>query len=112
MNSGSWAAKPVISITGPLSDWSLTNDTNGKQITWNGYVIADDETVTISIPDKTATNGDGDDLTAYASGDIGSFTLDAGTNSLSFWCADIDDTGLYWLEPEVQICWYAEILGT
>ncbi len=112
VNNGTWAAKPVITITGPLSDWSLTNDTNGKQITWDGYVIADDEVVTISVPDKTATNGAGDDLTSYVGGDIGSFVLDPGSNTLSFWCADIDDTGLYWLEPEVQVCWYAEILGT
>jgi len=112
INSGSWATKPIISVTGPLSDWSLTNETNGKQITWNGYVIADEETVTVDIPDKTAYNGDGDDLTTYAHGDTGSFELDPGTNTLSFWCADIDDTGLYWLEPVVQLCWYAEILGT
>jgi hypothetical protein len=111
-NSGTWSAKPQISITGPLGDWILTNGSNGKQIVWNGYSIADDETVTLSVPDKQAVNGAGDDLTTYVSGDFGSFTLDPGANPLSFWGADFDSGGLYWLVPYLQLCWYVEILGT
>jgi len=110
-NAGTWEALPVITITGPLSDWTLTNDTNGKQISWNNYVIDDGEIVTIDIPEKTVVNDDGLDLRSYLSGDSATFSLAPGDNDVTFWAADLED-GLYPNWPIFQMCWYVEVLGT
>jgi len=33
VNDGSWAVRPTVTVSGPLSDWSLTNATTGKAMT-------------------------------------------------------------------------------
>jgi hypothetical protein len=111
-NAGTWEAKPVITITGPLSDWTLTNNTNDKQITWNNYVIDDGETITVDIPARTVTNGDGDDLKDYISGDSATFSLNPGDNDVELWCADLEGAAVVYANwPIFSMCWYVEVLG-
>ena len=106
-NVGSWTVNPIIVITGPTSDWTLTNTTSGDVLSWDGYDIANGEVVTIDIPNMTCTNGAGTDLLTYLTGDIGAFSLDVGVNSLDFWSSgDVVD-----LTTTIQVCWYVELLG-
>jgi hypothetical protein len=106
VNSGSWAVKPVITLAGPLADWSLTNSTTGKTMYWNHYRIDTGETVTLDIPNKTVTNNDGDSLLTYLSGDFGTFELEVGSNAIEFWAA-----GEVTANTSLQLCWYVEVLG-
>lgn len=110
-NAGTWAAKPVFTVEGPVGDWILTNNTNGRQMSFTGYVTGDFETVTIDVPNKEAYNDDGDDLTPYVGGDFATFELDPGTNSLTFFGVDLDSSGLYPPWPYITACWYVEVLG-
>lgn len=106
-NDGSWAIKPVITITGPVEDWTLTNGANGDVLTWDGYAIAAGEVVTLDIPNKTCSNGAGDDLIAYVGGNFGTFALDPGLNTLTFWGSGGVVDGV----TTVSVCWYVEVLG-
>jgi len=107
VNDGSWETRPVISIEGPIDDWILTNNTNGKVLYWDGYTIPSGETVTIDIKDKTCTSDAVGDVTTYLSGDFGSFALDPGSNTLEFWAGSSVEDGV----TTASVCWYVEVLG-
>lgn len=107
-NDGSWETRPVIAITGPTEDWTLTNAANGAVLQWDGYTIAAGETVTLDIPGKTVTNGAGTNLITYVGGDFGTFALDPGANALTWWSAGSAVN----LTTTIQVCWYVEVLGT
>lgn len=106
-NDGSWAVKPVITIEGPTDDWTLTNPANSTELTWDGYSIATGEVVTLNIPDKTATNADGDNLIGYVGGNFGTFELEPGANALAFWSAG----SVVNLTTTLGVCWYVELMG-
>jgi len=105
-NDGSWLVKPVITVTGPLEDWSLTNATASKTMYWDGYNISAGETVTVDIPNKSITNGAGTSLTTYLSGDFGTFGLNPGANVINFWGAGGAGAG-----TAISFCWFVEVLG-
>lgn len=107
VNDGSWATRPVITITGPVSDWVLTNTTNGNQLSWDQYQVANGETITIDIPGLTVTSSVVGDASAYLSGDTGSFELEPGSNTVTFYASG----GVVNLTTTIAICWYLEILG-
>ena len=109
-NAGSWEVKPVITITGPCSDWTLTNNDTDHQISWDGRLIDDGETITISVPDRTAVDDDGVSVLEYLSGDYATFALEPGDNDIEFWTADIED-GLYPNWPTIQMCFFVEVVG-
>jgi phage-related protein len=88
----------------------LTNTTNGKQISWDGYQIAAGETITIDIPGKTVTSDittPATDVSTYLSGDTGSFELDPGANALTIFASG----GVVTLTTTISVCWYVELLG-
>jgi hypothetical protein len=107
-NDGSWAVQPVITLEGPCEDWTLTNPANGKALAWDGYSIALGEVVTLDIPNKTVTNGAGDDLRPYVSGNFGTFELEPGANALAFWASGGVSNG----DTTLTVCWFVEFLGT
>lgn len=106
-NSGTVSTKPVITMEGPIYDWVLSNATNGDFLIWNGYAIAAGETVTIDIPAKTCTSDVSGDVSTYLSGDTGSFSLDAGVNTLNA----IASGGVITATTTIGVCWYLEVLG-
>lgn len=107
-NSGSWAVLPTIHVTGPVDDFVITNTTTGKQLTWDGYAIAALETVTFDIQNKEVTNGAGTNLITYVGGNFGTFAIEPGTNTVTFWAGG----GVVNAATTVQICWFVEVLGT
>lgn len=106
-NDGSWAVRPEITITGPVNDWTLTNTTTGDFISWDGYTVAAGETITLDIQGSTVTSSVVGDATVYASGAIGSFELDPGSNTIDFFASGGVSNGV----TTVAICWYIELLG-
>jgi hypothetical protein len=107
VNDGSWAVNPVITITGPVYDWILSNATNGTFINWDGYEIASGETVEIDIGGGTVTSSVSGDVSTYLSGDTGSFELEPGSNTINFFASG----GVVNLTTTIAICWYVELLG-
>jgi len=107
VNDGTWEVKPVITITGPVDDWTLSNAATGDVITWDGYQIAAAEVVTLDVKEKTVTNGAGNDLIVHVGGDFGTFTLAPGSNVLSFEGLDNVSNGV----TTLGVCWYLEVLG-
>jgi hypothetical protein len=107
VNDGSWGVNPQITITGPVYDWTLTNATNGDQLSWQEYQIANGETVTIDIPGNTVTSSVSGDVSTYLSGDTGSFELEPGSNTLNFHAIG----GVVNLTTTIQVCWYLELVG-
>jgi len=107
VNDGTWEVNPVITIAGPVDDWTLENATTGDEITWDGYQITAGEIVTLNVKEKTVTNAAGDDLIVYVGGDFGTFTLTSGSNTLNFEGLDNVSNGV----TTVGVCWYLEVLG-
>ena len=106
-NDGGSAAKPVITITGGAEDWILSNAANDKELIFDGYSLADSETLVIDIPNKTATSSIAGDVRSYISGNYGTFDLDPGANAVTLWIS-----GGSTANTEIQVCWFVELLGT
>jgi hypothetical protein len=106
-NDGGSAAKPVIAITGGAEDWILTNTANDKELIFDGYTLADAETLVIDVPNKTAVASVGGDVRTYISGNYGTFDLDPGANAVTLFI-----TGGTTANTEIQVCWFVELLGT
>jgi len=107
-NDGTWAAKPLITVEGPTYDWTLTNTTTGKVMTFDGYSIAAAEVVTFDITANTATNGAGDNLRTYVAGDFSTFELEPGANVIDFWSSGGAVNGT----TTIGVCWFVPMLGT
>ena len=106
-NDGSWATLPVISITGPTDDWILTNDTTGTQLSCNAYPISAGETVAVDVAARTVTNGAGTNLISYVAGDLATFALEPGANTITFFSTGGAINGT----TTISVCWYVEFLG-
>lgn len=95
--TGNWEEYPKIVITGPASNISIINESTGKRINLN-YSLIGGEVVTIDLAYdlKQIYNGCDNDLLGYATGDIGTFTLQpddrvaGGVNVLSFYTDTYD----------------------
>lgn len=72
---GTVGANPIITIDGPAALPVVTNDTADTEIRLD-YTVVEGETVTIDTLALTVTNGDGDNLTPYLTGDLATFTLE------------------------------------
>ena len=107
VNDGSWDTKPLITMLGPVEDFTISNATNGGILMWDGYSVAGLETITIDIPEKTCTSSVAGDVSTYLSGDTGSFCLDPGTNTINVFASDGVNNGT----TTVTVCWYLELLG-
>lgn len=105
---GGVAINPLITITGPIDDFTITNPVNGNQLAWDGYAVAAGETITIDIPGKTVTSSLVGDVSTYLSGDTGSFELEPGANAVAVYASG----GVVHLTTTVAICWFVELLGT
>jgi hypothetical protein len=105
---GTWEVKPLITITGPAYDWTLSNAANGDFLSWDGYNIAAGESIAIDIPAKTVTSTVVGDVSTYLSGDTASFSLDPGLNVLTFFASG----GVVHLTTQLDVCWFVELLGT
>ncbi len=91
--SGTWFSLPVITLTGPMDNPVVSNDTLSKIIQLD-YSVADGEVVTIDLAygAKTITNASGTDLigTLTSSSDLTSWRLEcdpiaaSGNNSVTF----------------------------
>jgi hypothetical protein len=108
-NDGTWQVLPVIRITGPVNDWTLTNPATGSILTWNGYSIAPAETVTLDMKAKTVLNNATPpvSLATYVGGNFGTFALNPGANALAFWAS----SGVIAAQTVVACCWFVEALG-
>ena len=71
---GTVGARPVVTIEGPATSPTITNDTTGANILLD-YKIDEGETVTIDTLALTVENDDGDNLMPYLTGDLATFTL-------------------------------------
>lgn len=105
-NSGFTTVKPTITVEGPISEFTISNLTTGKILSWDGYDIAAAEIVTFDIDGKTVTNGDGDNLINYVSGNLGTWDLNPGANSIEAW--GVEPTNA---TTEITICFYVEVMG-
>lgn len=105
-NNGSTVIKPVITVEGPISDFTISNLTTGKILSWDGYDIAAAEIVTFDIEGKTVTNGGGDNLINYVSGNFGTWDLNPGANNIEVWGVEPTDA-----TTEIAVCFYVEVLG-
>jgi len=106
-NDGGEATLPLITWTGPVNDWVISNATNGDFLTWDGYQIAAAETVTVDIANKTVTSSVAGDVSSYMSGDTGSFSLDVGANTINVYTS----SGVVNLTTTIAVGWYVEVLG-
>jgi len=109
-NDGSWSTKPLITVEGPIEDWIISNATSGHILMWDGYSIATGEVITIDIRARTCTSSVATpaDVSAYLTGDTGSFALDPGANTVNVYGSD----GVVNATTEIGICWFVEFLGT
>lgn len=107
-NDGTWSVNPLITVDGPVYDWILSNPANGDLLSWDGYQVANGETITIDIKGKTVISSITGDVSTYLSGDTGSFSLDPGLNALDFFASG----GVVNLTTELGVCWFVELLGT
>lgn len=107
-NDGSWSSRPLITVLGPINDWVLYNATTAQYLIWDGYAIAGAETVTIDIRGKTCVSSVVGDVSAYLTGDTGSFTLDPGANIINVFASG----GVTNAVTTVTVCWFLEFLGT
>ena len=71
---GHEGAAPLIEITGPATNPSITNSTLGVTLTMD-YTVAAGEVVTIDTLDLTVTNNFGANLFAYLNGDVANFAI-------------------------------------
>lgn len=80
---GDWEEYPSICITGPISSFSIFNDTTGEHISL-AYDILDTQYVSIYLDygNKQVLLSDGTDLIGYVQGDLSTFHLDPGTNEI------------------------------
>ena len=72
---GTYRARPIITVDGPASLISVTNNTTGKQIVVN-YDIILGETITINTQTLTVTLQDETSLLSFTSGDLATFGLE------------------------------------
>jgi len=100
---GHEGAVPVITITGPANDMVMGNTALDTQISFV-YGVADGEVVTIDTFNLTATNGDGDDLFMYLTGDVSGFIIspDAANNRVNTLAVVYSGAGV---NSNVSITW-------
>jgi hypothetical protein len=57
VNSGTFETRPIITVTGPISDPSIVNATTGQAITWTGLNMAASDQLVISTDSRQAFLG-------------------------------------------------------
>lgn len=83
INYGTWFTYPTIRINGPMNSIAIINNTTGKQISI-GYAIPAGSYILVELTPgrKSVQLNDGTNLIGVVSGDLATFRLDPGTNSV------------------------------
>jgi hypothetical protein len=79
---GTWAAKPIFTITGPATNPVIENTTLGVRLELD-YAVALNETVTIDTRLLTCTNNSNVNLLPYLTGDLATFALEGDPQAAS-----------------------------
>lgn len=78
--AGNWQEYPLITVTGPATNFTITHQQTGLKLSLVGYEIGSGETVTFDLRygKKTITNNFGDSLLAELTEDsnLGSFAIE------------------------------------
>jgi hypothetical protein len=88
-NVGSWAAYPIITVTGPLNEPYLENYDTDEVLDFSSFDIAGGDIVTIDLTPghKTITSANAGNILPYltADSDLATWHLDPLDNSIQFW---------------------------